>query len=105
MTSWLSITHLASYSSRNQLPISSNESIQKIRAVQGIALLGNETCVANHAAQFLFAGAMMGPGSRNHVFLDHDTAYVVASEAEPELACFQSLSDPGRLNVVEILQV
>ncbi len=61
-------------------------SIQKIGAVEGVALLGDEAGIADDAAQFLFAGAMMGARGGDHIFFDHDAAYVVAAEAQPKLA-------------------
>ena len=55
--------------------------------------------VADDAAELLFAGAVMSPGGRYDVLLDHDAADVVAAEAQAELAGLQALRHPGRLDI------
>jgi hypothetical protein len=63
--------------------------LQEVGAVQRIPLLGDEAGVADDAAQFFFAGAVMRAGGGDHVLLDHDAAHVVAAEAQAELAGLQ----------------
>ena len=70
-------------------------SVQEVRAVERVALLGHEAGVADDAAQFLFAGAVMRAGGGDDVLLDHDAAHVVAAEAQAQLAGLQSLRDPA----------
>jgi hypothetical protein len=78
---------------------------RKVRPIQRIPLLGHEARVADDAAQFLFAGAMVRAGGRHHVLFDHDAAHVVAAEAQTQLAGLQPLRHPRRLHVLEIIQV
>src|ERR1022692_1076841 len=80
-------------------------SIQEIGAVQRVALFGNEAGVADDAPQLFFAGVVMCAGGGDHVLLDHDAAHVVAAEAQADLAGLQSLGDPGRLNVLDVVEV
>src|SRR5579863_4940464 len=55
--------------------------IQEVRPVKRVALFGDEARVADHAAEFLFGGLMVGARSRDYVLFDHDAADVVASKA------------------------
>jgi hypothetical protein len=69
--------------------------VEEIGPVQRVALLGDEAGVADDAAQFLFAGAVVGAGGGDHVLFDHDAAHVVAAEAQAHLAGLQTLRHPG----------
>jgi hypothetical protein len=75
------------------------------RSVEGIPLLGDESGVTDDPAQLFFCRAMVGAGGGDDVFLDHDTADVVAAEAEAELAGLESRRHPGRLDILYILEI
>src|SRR3954451_754302 len=47
----------------------------------------------------------MGAGGGGDVFCDHDAADVVAAEPETELAGLETLSDPGALDVLNVVEV
>src|ERR1017187_3641134 len=46
---------------------------------------------SSDAAEFFFAGPVMGAGGGNDVLFDHDAAHVVAAEAQTHLARLQTL--------------
>src|ERR1017187_2092587 len=48
---------------------------------------------------------MVRAGGGDYVFFDHDAAYVVAAEAQAQLACLQALRYPGGLHVFEIVKI
>src|SRR5258706_15121073 len=79
--------------------------IQKIGAIERVALLRNEARVANQAAQFLFGRLMIRASGAHHVLFDHDRAHVVPTKTQPELAGLESRSHPRGLNIQNILQI
>ena len=79
-------------------------SVQEKFRVQGVALGGTETGIADDAPQLFFRGAIANPGRPHHVLLDHHRAYIVAAEAQAGLADLQPLRDPTRLNVLEVAE-
>src|SRR3954454_6570382 len=83
----------------------SGRSIQEVGTIQRVALLRNEAGIADDTPQFLFAGAMVRAGSRDHIFLNHDTADVVAAESQPELAGLEPLRHPAGLHVLEVVEI
>ena len=80
-------------------------SVQKVSAIKGIALFRNEAGIADDAAQLFFAGAVVRAGRGDDVLLDHDAAHIVAAEAQAKLAGLQPLRDPGRLNVLDVVEI
>src|SRR5262249_9121176 len=79
--------------------------IQEIGPIERIALPGHEPRVADHPAEFLLAGPMVGPGRRYHVLFDHDAADIIPAEAETKLAGLEALRDPGTLDVLEVIKI
>ncbi len=79
--------------------------IEEHGAVEGVALDGLEACVADDAAEFLLSGAVAGAGRFDHVFLEHDGAYVVAAEVEAKLKNLEALRDPTGLHVFNVVEV
>ena len=57
-------------------------SVEKHRAVEGVALDGLEAGVADDAAKFFFGGAVARACGFDDVFFEHDGAYVVAAEVQ-----------------------
>src|SRR5581483_8132223 len=47
----------------------------------------------------------MRAGRGDHVFLNHDAADIVAAETQTQLAGLQARRYPGRLDVLDIVQV
>src|ERR1035441_9817001 len=80
-------------------------SVQEIGAVQCVALLRDKAGIADDAAEFLFAGPVMGAGGGDDVLFDHDTAHVVAAEAQTHLARLQTLRYPTGLHILEVLEI
>jgi hypothetical protein len=54
--------------------------IQKVSAIQRIALFGDEARVADHPAQLFLACLMVRAGGGDHVLFDHDAAHVVTAK-------------------------
>src|ERR1017187_254058 len=79
--------------------------VQKIRSIQRVALLGDEAGIADDAAEFLFAGPVVGAGGGDHVLFDHDAAYVVAAETQAHLAGLQTLRHPTGLHILEVVEI
>src|SRR5262245_13666084 len=48
---------------------------------------------------------MMRAGAGYHVLFDHDAADIIAAEAQPKLADFESRCHPRRLDIQNIVQV
>jgi len=80
-------------------------SVQEESAIQRVPLPWDEAGVADDAAELFFGGAVVGAGGGDDVLLDHDAAHVVAAETETELAGLEALGHPGRLDVVDVVEV
>ena len=55
--------------------------IQEVRPVEGVALLGDESCFADHPPQVFFGGRVARACLADHIFLKHHAPYVVPAEA------------------------
>src|SRR4029077_1306893 len=62
--------------------------LQRVRAVEGVALGGDEAGVGDDAAEFAFVGAILHAGGEHDVFFDEDAADVVGAELQTDLADF-----------------
>src|SRR4029453_10647972 len=74
-------------------------------AVERVALDGAAACRLDGAHHPLRVEAEGRAGRAHDVLLDHDRAHVVAAELQGELADAQSLGDPRRLEVAEVVEV
>jgi len=79
--------------------------IEKISPVKRVALFGNEAGVTDDVAEIFFRGGESGARLRHHILLDHDTADIVAAEAEAGLTNLQTLGHPGGLHVYYVIQI
>ena len=73
-------------------------------SIQNVALLRNESGLANQVAQSLFVRAIVRAGGGDDIFFYHDGAHVVRAEAQRHLAKTQSLRQPGRLEVLDVIE-
>src|SRR5579871_1902909 len=75
------------------------------RAIKSIALHGTETGVTNRPAQFFFVRLVRTTRGGHHIFLDQNTAEIVAAEAQGHLSQLDAGGEPTRLHVLEIIEV
>ncbi len=79
--------------------------LQRIGAVQRVALGGDETGVGDDAAQFGFVGAVADAGGIHNIFFDQDAPDVIGAELQADLTDFYSGSEPAGLNVIDVVEV
>src|SRR5829696_5011733 len=72
--------------------------------VEDIALLGGEACLADQELKHLLVGAVVGPGRCYDILLDHNRTHVVCSETQRNLSEPQTLCQPGRLEVFDVVE-
>jgi hypothetical protein len=78
---------------------------QGVRAIESIALGGDEAGVGDDAAKFAFVGAVANAGGIHNIFFDQNTADVVRTELQTDLADFYSGSEPAGLNVIDVVEI
>src|SRR5882762_700062 len=80
-------------------------SFQRIAAIEGVALGGDEAGVGDDAAEFAFVGAIFHSGGEDYVFFDQDAADVIGAELQSDLANFDSGSEPTGLDVIDVVEI
>jgi hypothetical protein len=79
--------------------------LERVGAIERVALGGDESGVGDDAAEFTFVGAVADAGGVHHVFFDQDTADVVGAELQADLADLDAGSEPAGLDVINIVEI
>src|SRR5687767_15823449 len=73
-------------------------------AIEYVTLLGNESGFANQISQHFFISSIVGTRRGYNVLLNHDRAHVIGAKAKGHLTKFQTLRQPGRLKIFNVIQ-
>src|SRR5258708_21676632 len=79
--------------------------LERVGAIERVALGGDEAGVGDDAAEFRFVGAVADAGGVHHVFFDQYTADVVGAELQADLADLDAGSEPAGLDVINIVEI
>src|SRR5207248_8485415 len=79
--------------------------LQRVTAVEGVALGGNKAGVGNDAAKLAFIGAVFHAGGKHHIFFDENAADIVGAELQADLADFDPRREPARLDVIDVVEI
>ena len=72
--------------------------------VENVALLRNKARLANQITKHLLVGAIVSSRRRDNIFLNHDRAHVVRAKTQRHLSETQSLRQPRRLEVFDVVE-
>src|ERR1051326_914802 len=72
--------------------------------VKDVALLRDETGFGDQVAQHLLVGAIVSASGGDDVLFDHDRAHIVSAKAQRYLPETQTLRQPRRLKVFDVVE-